>query len=419
MGDTSIKQNEKNSAFTRLFSKMKFNATLRAVNPPPCPVLELRGAARARGRAHGEAAREMIRALVAEHFAFLEFSAAYVLRAALSREQILRVSDAYLPACERFAPDLVEEVRGIAEASGVPLREIFSLNTFIDIADMVRPETAANYFASNAIRETSNVKQRHSEGGCTSFGAMSPATRDGNVYMGQTFDTKAVFEPYVCALNIAACHSESLCKESQPRAMVATFAGMVGCAGINEHGVGVVINHLHTRDARPGVPFTFAVRKMLQAKTADDAIKILSRGEPASGIHYLVGDENNLRGVETSATKFSLLEPRAGILSHANHCDANALQEIEIEPSVYSLCRGNRANEMLTSRVGQIDANTLIEIASDHVGDEDTICSHAEYDVPRLRQYKTDFAVILGTKQRAMKLFVGSPCEKKALSIEV
>ncbi len=383
----------------------------RAVNANPCPVFELRGAPRARGRAHGESTRNSIHELVAEHFAFLEFSAAHILGAALSREQILRVSDAYLPACERFAPDLVMEVRGIAEASNVPFREIFSLNTFIDIADMVRPETAANFLASNVMRETPS---RHpspptfNSGGCTSFGAMSPATRDGNIYLGQTFDTKAVFEPFVCALKI----------DDEVNCVVASFAGMVGCAGMNAHGVGIVINHLHTRDAHPGVPFTFAVRKMLQAKNADEAIKILSRSEPASGIHYLVGDENSLRGAETSATKFSLLEPRAGILSHANHCDAHALQEIEIEPSVYSLCRGNRAQEMLKARVGNIDANTLTEIACDHIGADDTICSHAELDSPRLRQYKTDFAVILDTKNRVMDLFVGSPCERKVMRTE-
>ena len=405
--------------FTIPFLKDYLMLNSRAVNATPCPVFELRGAPRARGRAYGESARAMIHALITEHFAFLEFSAAHILGAALSREQILRVSDEYLPACERFAPDLVDEVRGIAEGSNVPFREIFSLNTFIDIADMVRPETAANYLSSNVIRQTSiqspSPVTRHSEGGCTSFGAMPPATRDGKIYLGQTFDTKAVFEPYVCALEIR----ELEIGDSDSDCIVATFAGMVGCAGINAHGVGVVINHLHTRDARPGVPFTFAVRKMLQAKNAEEAIKILSRGEPASGIHYLVADENILRSVETSATKFSLLEPRDGILSHANHCDAHALQEIEIEPSTYSLCRGNRANEMLATRVGQIDANALIEIACDHNGDDDTICSHAEVDAPRLRQYKTDFAMILDTKERGMELFVGSPCERKALSIEV
>lgn len=367
----------------------------RAVNALACPVYALRGTPRQRGRAYGKAARDGIRALVEEHFAFLEFSAGLVVGVSFTRAQILQVSDQYLPACQRFAPDLVDEVQGIAEGSGVPFNEIFSLNTFIDIADMVRPETAHNYFA-------------HATNGCTSFGAMPPATRDGGIYLGQTFDTKAVFEPYVCALKI----------EDATSAVVASFTGMVGCAGINAHGVGVVINHLHTYDARPGVPFTFAVRKMLQATTADDAVEILSHSEPASGIHYLVGDAKTLRGAETSATQFATLEPRDGVLSHANHCATSAVQAIETAPSVYSLCRGTRAAELLAERAGSIDANTLVELSCDHVGADDTICSHTEPDAPRLRQYKTDFAVILDTQQRTMDLFVGSPCDRKGLRLE-
>lgn len=358
------------------------------------PFYSLRGSPRARGRTHGETARSLIQALVEEHFAFLEFSSAHIVGMALSREQITRVSDQYLPACERFAPDLVDEVRGIAEGANVPFSDVFSLNTFIDLADMVRPETAQNYVA-------------YATNGCTSFGAMAPATQKGDVLLGQTFDTKAVFEPYVCALNI------------DDHTLVASFAGMVGCAGINANGLGVVINHLHTSDARPGVPFTFAVRKMLQANTANRALEILSQSEPASGIHYLVGDPTMLRGVETSATCFEVFEPRDGILSHANHCGATALQAIEIEPTIYSLCRGNRAQEMLDARVGSIDARTLVEIACDHNGADDTICSHTEPEAPRLRQYKTDFAVILEPATRAMTLFAGSPCENKMTRLEI
>lgn len=411
----------------RVFTIVYSMLNSRALNTLPCRVYPMRGAPRERGRAYGEAARPLIQGMVEEHLAFLEFSAAYVLGATLTRAEILQVSDQYLPACERFASDLVDEVRGIAEASNVPFAQVFSLNTFIDLADMVRPETAGNYLASLVTPQPdTNHRLPFTEqrlplrqvnlGGCTSFGAMAPATRDGKVYLGQTFDTKAIFEPYICALDFDACSDVS--GKPLPSAVVATFAGIVGCAGINNVGVGVVINHLHTHDARPGVPFPFAVRKMLQAGNAGAALEQLAHGEPASGIHYLVGDDIELRGAETSATCFEILAPRDGILSHANHCDASALQEIEIAPTVYSLCRGNRAQEMLAAHIGQIDAHTLVEIASDHIGADDTICSHAETDAPRLRQYKTDFAVILSPAQRAMDLLVGSPCQGKALSIE-
>jgi hypothetical protein len=95
------------------------------------------------------------------------------------------------------------------------------------------------------------------------------------------------------------------------------------------------------------------------------------------------------------------------------------MQQVEVEPSIYSLCRGNRASELLDAARGAITAQTLADIACDHVGTDDTICSHIEPEAPRLRQYKTDFAVILDTRARAMDLYVGSPCEKRVVRLKI
>ncbi|MGH2522000.1 MAG: C45 family autoproteolytic acyltransferase/hydrolase [Anaerolineales bacterium] len=361
---------------------------------PACPILELKGSPFERGRTHGAAARDLIAGLLGEHFAFLEYSAQHVVGFELNREKILRVTDQFLPACERFSPALVDEVRGIAAGSGLPFREVFSLNTFIDVADWVRPATAHNYSV-----------------GCTTFGACPPATREGQVVLGQTFDTKAAFEPFVVALRVES--------EGEPPAWVASFAGIVGCAGINAAGVGVVINHLNMADARPGVPFTFAVRECLRAPSAQAALNTLARSERASGIHYLVGDECDLGAVETSATRFERLTPREGWLAHANHCAAPELRAIEASRSNGSLQRGARAASVLAGRAGQIDAEVLGEIARDHTGEADTVCSHPELDAPRLRQYKTCFAVILEPEARAMTLLAGSPCEGRKMRLTV
>jgi isopenicillin-N N-acyltransferase-like protein len=372
----------------------------------------VRGNPRERGRAHGEQARDWIAAMVAEHFAFLEFSADYILKRPLSRRQILEIGDEYLAACERYAPDLVDEVRGIAEASNVPFREIISLNTFIDVADLVRPETAQNYTAVPA-------------NGCTSFGVMPPAAGDGRVYLGQTFDTKAVFKPYTCVLQVEdSCPTD--CEALPERAarptsksLVATFAGIVGCAGLNAAGVGVVMNHLHTHDARPGVPFTFAVRKILQAASMVQALQGLESLEPASGVNFILADETGVRGTELAPTRREMVEPRGGWLGHANHCLAPNVRAVEVEPSVYSLARGERADTLLARHAGRIDKASLSSFLRDHQSREDTICSHVEADAPRLRQYMSDWGVILDLHARTMDMYVGNPCEENCFRVQV
>src|SRR3970282_1292502 len=98
-------------------------------------------------------------------------------------------------------------------------------------------------------------------------------------------------------------------------------------------------------------------------------------------------------------------------LAHANHCAAPDPQSIETVQSEGSLQRGARAGGVLSGRAGHLGLETLAPIAGDREGAADSVCSHVEPDAPRLRQYKTCFAVLLEPKARAMEMFAGSPCE--------
>ena len=94
------------------------------------PLLEISGDAGARGRAHGEVLREQIQDLLPPYFEFLDRVSKYHGLEPLTKSRALEISGTYVEPAERYAPDLMEEARGIAQAADVPFEEVFCLNEF-------------------------------------------------------------------------------------------------------------------------------------------------------------------------------------------------------------------------------------------------------------------------------------------------
>ena len=88
-------------------------------------IVECRGDGRKRGRAHGEALREPIHGLLERWDADVAARLAGPPQALVSR---LVETTGFVAAIERHTPDLLDEVRGIAEGSGVAFDRILALN---------------------------------------------------------------------------------------------------------------------------------------------------------------------------------------------------------------------------------------------------------------------------------------------------
>src|SRR3954449_10034083 len=96
---------------------------------PSIPVLDLAGTPGQIGAAHGEAQRERIREY-AERFVAWLLSAAAV---RLTEDELWARWAPQVAVNQRVAPDLVEEMRGIARGAGVPFERIFLLNSLLDL----------------------------------------------------------------------------------------------------------------------------------------------------------------------------------------------------------------------------------------------------------------------------------------------
>ena len=132
----------------------------------------------------------------------------------LTRETLWERWAAQVAANQRAAPALVEEMQGIARGAGVPFESIFLLNSLLDLNSFRYPEMVENF-------------------GCSTF-AVAAEAGTGKTLLGQTYDMPEFHQNYLAVLRLKPAQG--------PRQMVFTFAGIVGCAGMNETGIALNIN---------------------------------------------------------------------------------------------------------------------------------------------------------------------------------
>ena len=123
------------------------------------PVVEIAGGPRERGRQYGEQARERI------HRALAYYAEAFAHSSGLAWPQVTQRAARWVEPSKAFAPDLVEEMEGIADGAGVEFLDIVALNARGEIIY----DTTFNSMEPD---------------GCTSFALMEQASGDGHVYAG-------------------------------------------------------------------------------------------------------------------------------------------------------------------------------------------------------------------------------------------
>jgi hypothetical protein len=259
---------------------------------PSCfAVLEISGTPRQRGRAYGEGLRPLIaerdRSWRREIERRTKISADDFIEDFLQRTN-------FIPAIDRWTPELHEEVKGIAEGSGLSYRSILAAQ-FMD---------EEWWF------------QRQYRNHCSSFGA---AARDGHpALVGQTMDLPNWMDGFQTLL---------LIRGARPGldAYVVTAAGMIALMGMNSRGLGVSVNTLmQLNSSADGLPVAFVTRRLIETPALGEAVNFLQQLRHASGQNYILGDAAGVRDFECSAGRIAAHPGAAdGRIWHTNHPLAN------------------------------------------------------------------------------------------------
>lgn len=263
------------------------------------PVLTLRGTAFEMGRSHGAAHREAIRAFARERVR-LAGDPAWTGRS-LDRDGVLALADACWDHHVRYAPDLAEEARGMARATGLTPAELVVVGGFTDFIDAVHASGAADRRATAP----------HGAMNCTAF--LVPNGRaSGGGMMGQTWDMHQTATEHVLLVEGAPDGGVDF--------LTFTSAGCVGMIGMNAHGIVVGINNLSGADGRIGVTWPFVVRKALAQTSFGDALACIEDAPLAGAHNYLLMDaEGRGANVEAMARRVRTTPLEGDVLVHTNH----------------------------------------------------------------------------------------------------
>lgn len=358
--------------------------------PDPLPLVELSGSPREMGQAHGEALRSAIQHLLDEHDGRLNDFALDRTGNGLPKDFHAKVVEGYLAPATAYSPDLVDELHGIAQGASVPFERILTLNCFLDVYDVVFPGISAQIMA-----------------GCTVWGVTAAASADGASILAQNLDLRAFFSPAAALLRVRPKHG--------PAALVVTLAGVVGCAGLNSAGVGLMFNKLAPTDSGPGVPFPFLARSVLGQTRAGDAIHALGRQRRGSGSHSLIGDtDGDVFGIEATGADYEVLYAETGVLAHSNHYISPRLQPLDREYKMFAgdtYVRLRQASVCLRRQPSGVTLDQLLSLARDHTNFPDSICRHPNQESPSYSQARTIVSLVAVPKRHELRVSSGPPCE--------
>ena len=264
------------------------------------PVIELRGSGRERGRQYGETLKAEIAHLLERWEEQIRRDTGMPAKALV--EDIVGETR-FEDAIARWAPDLREEVLGIAAGSNQPLWRIQGLQLLDEIwwLTLYRKAGAAPWRQRSAVIEH-----------CSALGQAKDA---GTAYAGQTMDIGTWIEGSQILLRIRPA--------SGPAQLVFSYAGSIGLNGLNERGVGYCCNTVIQLDpSATGLPMAYVGRRVLEQPRFDDAVGLLKTVEHASGQNYLVGGPGRVTSFECSgrnAAEWTGEDGASGPILHTNH----------------------------------------------------------------------------------------------------
>lgn len=306
------------------------------MNSHQFPLIEVAGNSYAMGREQGE----QLAPLVERYLRLTERLTG------LPRDTLCRNAMALLTFIESLSPAYVSEIRGLADGADITFEEA--------VLCQCRAEAAHT-----------------AEGACTAFALTGSATRAGRTLAGQNQD----LEPEYADVAVLVRARPS---DGRPRLVMFTFAGQLGYAGMNEHGVAHFTNALYDFEWQPGVPQYPLKRVGLEQRTVWDVVKLAQAHRTCSAANLVLADGDGAIGdIEIRPEGVAEFTDRhEDRRLHANHYVTEEFAPHETNSLADSSGRLYRMQSLVEDRWGDIGVEDMKEILADHVGDPGGICRH-------------------------------------------
>ncbi len=240
-------------------------------NQKPLRVIELKGTDYNRGLIHGKTLKKEITQIIRQWSNITE--AKHKLKMEVIKNDFLNKVN-YIEAIKKWTPELIDEIKGIADGSGINYELIFLLQI---------SEELDNYIPSPEMFK------------CTAIGV----NKTGNcpTYIAQNMEPPRYLQGFPTLLHIKQYDSDL-------ESYVFTFPGFIGLNGLNSKAVGVTANGLPEYYYKvKGLPVSFVVRGILEKTTFKDAINFIYNIDHAKAQNYIIGGKEKAICFECDAEK--------------------------------------------------------------------------------------------------------------------
>lgn len=308
------------------------------------PQVVATGGPHERGRQHGDQAGD----LIARHLD-------YVIDALCTgrpdggqpptRDHLLARALEFLPLYKGYAPDLVQEIRGVAAGARIAFAEALLLNVRGEVLGLL-------------------------DGSCTAFAVGRSLTAGGGVLAGQTSDQAAWNREVMVVLTVIP--------DDGPPAMMCGHAGLIGYHGCNAAGVGQFANAVPATGWRKALPQYLMKRRLLQQPDVAGCLAVLRATPIASAGNYVLADRaENLLNVEATGIGLETLPASADLIVHANHYAHPRLAPYNSQTPhlAGSECRAARLTELVRAAAGRVTVETMATALADRASAPEQICS--------------------------------------------
>ncbi len=298
----------------------------------------------------------------------------------IDRRTVRANTEQTIAATELWCPALVEEMRGTAEACGVELWKVAALNARTEI-----------------LSGASGAKP----GECSTI----VSTRETPVG-AQTWDWHE---------ELSHCWHLQDVRGNEHGFVGLTEHGILSKIGVNDAGIGVMLNILgHQADRPHGVPVHLVgARVLAEASTLEEAIDILQTAPVSTSSAITVLSPNGAATVELSPEGTSVLTPGDGTLLHTNHFLDAHLARGE-KPGLYdpdSQLRYGVLAERAARSPLPTRASELIPLLVSQPGDAAQLCCIPSADATLGERWATLATITLDAAAHTMTVSSGSPLD--------
>ena len=288
----------------------------------------------------------------------------------------------HINAVKKWAPNLYEELQGIAQGAGVDLKVLFMHNCGDEVL---------RFLQAKGI-ELGKL-------GCSSIGcnktALYPAMQ------GQNLDTFLALRGFETLFYI---------KESTDlHIMTVGWSGNLGPFGMNNVPIALNLNTIDCNYSMNGLPLQFVGRKILEQTSLENVIKFMQSIQTGAPQNYMFGDKEQILDYEGSANAFTQYFPFENYqyIYHTNHPLANKDTMDGYKPNENTLSRFNFLEKRMRYARYPISLENMKHILSSHYG---PICAHdPQYLALISRTWVSVISVL--SEDPEFHVAFGNPCE--------